>query len=191
MLSAERGVTLIELAIALVLLGLVLALAAPAYVTWAQNTQARTAAEAVKNGLQLARTEALRRNKTVRFQLVDKLDASCKLSASGPHWVVSLEPAAGKCDVAPSEDIAPRIVQKRPSTEGSAMATLEATDAAGVDAASVAFDGLGRVRNADAARRFDVAAAKGNRPLRVLVGPGGEIRLCDPAFPAGDPNGCQ
>ncbi len=71
------------------------------------------------------------------------------------------------------------------------MATLKATDEAGADAASVVFDGLGRVRNADAARRFDVAAAKGNRPLRVQLGAGGEIRLCDPAFPPGDPSGCQ
>lgn len=191
LLRRQRGISLVELAIGMVLLGILLALAAPAYSTWIQNVQVRTAAEAVKNGLQLARTEALRRNQPVQFHLVDRLDASCTPSASGPQWVVSLKPVAGKCDVAPSEETDPQIVQKRDNSEGSAQVAIQATQADGTSAATVIFDTLGRVQNADAARRVDLTSPNANRPLRVRIGPSGETWLCDPKLPSGDPHGCR
>lgn len=190
-LGRQTGASLIELLIGIILLGVLLALAVPAYSGWIRNVQVRTTAEAVKNGLQLARAEALRRNKPVRFQLVDRVDASCTLSASGPHWIVSLKPAASKCEVAPSEETDPQIVQKRANTEGSVQVEIRATQADGASAAVVTFDALGRVQNADAARRVDVTSPNASRPLRVRIGPGGETWLCDPGLPSGDLHGCR
>lgn len=193
MLSAVRpaaGVTLIELAIALALFALLLGLAAPAYRSWTLNTQVRTAADGALNGLQLARAEALRRNRQVRFQLMDTLDGGCAPSGRGPSWVVSLKPAVGACQIEPSETVDPLIVQKRAGNEGSRTATLNARDATGVSAATVTFDALGRVANSDAVARIDIEAAGGDRPLSVRIAPGGEIRLCDPSFPNSHTQGC-
>lgn len=193
MLSTVRppaGVTLIELVVGLALFALLMGLAVPAFQKMTLNAQGRTAADGTLNGLQLARAEALRRNKQVRFQLVDTLNSGCALSNRGPSWVVSLKSAAGACGVEPSETVDPLIVQKRSGSEGSRKATLNALDAAGTAAATVTFDALGRVANSDAVARIDIEAAGGDRPLRVRIAPGGEIRLCDPGFPGSHPQGC-
>ena len=71
----QHGVTLIELMITITVFGIAISLGAPAYTEWIQNTQIRTAAESVLSGLQLARAEGLKRNATVRFQLMTSMDA--------------------------------------------------------------------------------------------------------------------
>lgn len=188
---ASRGVTLIELVIGLALIALLLVMGAPSYRTWMQNTQIRTSAEAILNGLQLARAEALRRNKPVRFQLFDTLAGGCNPGSTGRNWVVSLQPAAGNCGADPSETADPRIIQKRAGSDGSANAAVNASAADGAGADSVVFGTIGRVANADAVARIDIDAAGGDRPLSVRIERGGEIRLCDPNLPATNPQGCQ
>ena len=94
-LNRQAGMTLIELMIGIVLLAILLALGAPTFFRWTQNSQIRNAAEAVQNGLTLARAEAVRRNTTVRFQLVTTTTAACALSPTGANWVVSLDSPAG------------------------------------------------------------------------------------------------
>ena len=79
----QRGFTLVELMIGIALLAIILAIGGPSFATWLQNTQIRNMSEAVKDGLQLARAEAVRRNARVRFQLVDGLTNGCALSTSG------------------------------------------------------------------------------------------------------------
>ena len=64
--SMQRGFTLVELMIGIAIVGLSLVMAAPSFSSWIQSTQIRTAAEAVQNGLQLARGEAVRRNRIDR-----------------------------------------------------------------------------------------------------------------------------
>jgi prepilin-type N-terminal cleavage/methylation domain-containing protein len=65
----SRGFTMIELLIGIVVLAILLGMGAPSFMTWMQNAQIRNAADAVLNGMQLARTEAIRRNKPVQFAL--------------------------------------------------------------------------------------------------------------------------
>ena len=74
-----RGFSLIEMMIAVVIVGLLLMAGVPAYTTWIQNLQIRTGAEAILNGMQLARAEAVRRNTNVRFVLDRK---STRLNSS-------------------------------------------------------------------------------------------------------------
>ena len=76
----QQGVTLIELLIAIAIVAILAGIAVPNFTTWLQNTQIRTATEAVKNGLQLARAEAIRRNEPVNFVLS---------SVTGTNWTVS------------------------------------------------------------------------------------------------------
>jgi type IV fimbrial biogenesis protein FimT len=197
----NRGFSLIELMITLTVLGIVLMIALPNMGTWLQNTQIRTSAEAMQSGLQLARAEALKRNTTVRFQLVDTLTSACALSGTGRSWVVSLADASGACDQDASDTLAPQIIQKRSSAEGSPNAVVTATGGS-----SVWFNGLGRlVQPPTAPAAFSqinitnpsTGACKttaGNEPmrcLRITVNSGGTVRMCDPAVDdASDPRKC-
>lgn len=183
--QAQRGVTLIELMIALVLLALLLFLALPNFSTFLQNTQIRNAAETTLAGLELARAEAIRRNAPVRFQLVSDLTSGCSLSATALNWVVSIDNPAGACDEAPSETVPPQIVQKKSRLDGTANAVVGT-----IGGAAIVFNGLGRVSGAGITR-LNFSNASGTcehldatngtmRCLSILVSTGGQTKLCDP-----------
>jgi type IV fimbrial biogenesis protein FimT len=181
---SDRGFTLIELMIGLAVMGILLAVAVPAFDRFLQNTKIRNAAELTITGLNLARAEALRRNTNVRFQLVSDLTASCSASGSSLSWVVSLSDPAGACNAAPSDTTAPRIVQKRSALEGTAGVVAAATGGSGV-----VYTGLGRV-SSGGLTQIDLSTmqgtcehldANGNRRcLRILISTGGQARMCDP-----------
>ncbi len=105
-----RGVSLIEIVIVMVILGLVAVSVGPEITQQLRNLQVRNAAEAMQAGLQKARTEAISRNANVRFTLVSGLQSSCTASATGGSWIVSLDDPAGKCNQAASASVAPRII---------------------------------------------------------------------------------
>lgn len=186
----QRGITLIEVMIGLVILGILLAMGVPSFAGWIQSSQIRNSAESIQNGLMQARAEAVRRNTTVRFQFVTDLTNGCAVSATGPSWVVSLDDPSGACDSAASDTVAPRIVQGRSNAEGSRNAIVS-----GNGVSSIIFNGIGQ---ANTAATIDIsnptggacAAAGPMRCLRVTVTTGGQVRMCDPARAAADPQGC-
>ena len=188
----QKGVSLVELVIGLVILTILLAAGLPSFALWTQNTQNRTAAESVLSGLQLARNEALRRNVNVRFDLTN---ASGLIS-----WNVGCVFVTASC---------PAIIQSRASNEGTSNARagavigVAATPFSTVIAAGaglpagVTFTGLGRVDAANILTdltRIDItnAVATGARRMVVTVGTGGATRMCDPALSlASNPQGCS
>lgn len=190
-----RGFTLVELLIGLAITATLILMAVPSFSIWLQNTQIRTAAEAIQNGVQLARAEAVRRNTSVIFQLTSTLDNSCALSTSGTNWVVSLDSAVGSCGAAPSADLAsptaPRIIQTRSGIEGSRNSTVLSTQS------SITFTGLGRT-SAGATLSADISNPLGGscapagpmRCMRLVVSSAGQTRMCDPAAVAGSTQGC-
>jgi len=169
-----RGVTLIEMLIGLAVLGLLLTLAVPSFRVWMQNTQIRNAADAVLNGMQLARAEAIRRNKLVQFALT---------SQSG--WKVTIiKPSAGEN----------KTVQQRYAAEGSANVNVTAQPGG---AYAVTFDSMGGpTTNADGSfalsslRFTSQISDPAIRPLNIVVSQSGTIRMCDPNVAAGDTRGC-
>lgn len=195
--AKQEGVSLIELMIGLVILAILLSAGLPAFSLWIQNTQNRTAAESIQDGLQLARTEAVRRNTNVRFTLTD---------ASGLiAWTVGCVTATANC---------PATIQSRSGSEGTsnARAGIDTTAipspapttqfntaiASGTGLpAGVTFTGLGRIPNANIGTditRIDItnASAAGARRLVVTIGAGGTIRMCDPALAlSANPQGCS
>lgn len=189
-----RGFSLVELLVGMAILGVLLAIAMPAFSNWLRNARVRTAAESVQNGLQLARAEAVRRNTTIRFQLVDTTDDSCALSTAGPNWVVSFDDPVGACATPPSDTVAPRIIQLRSGAEGSADTALAA------DQSALVFNSLGRLTPVPGANiTINVASATGElclvdggpiRCLQINVTLGGQIRMCDPALAVGDAQAC-
>jgi len=213
MRTSQRGFTIVEIMISLVVLGVLIGLGAPGFVEWLQNQQIRAAAEATLNGLQVARGEAVRRNAPVRFQLVSDLTSTCVLasdSVTAPvsvSWVVSLADPAGACDAITDsgQPVPPpgRILQRRTSAEGSpnARATsvfVPSPPGPPAQAAStVTFAALGNViANADATpsiNKIDMTNINftgATRPLRIIVSSGGSVRMCDPALALPEPRGC-
>jgi type IV fimbrial biogenesis protein FimT len=185
--NGQSGVSLIEIAVVIAIIALLLTQAVPLYSVWIRNSQIRTAAESIQNGLQLARAEAIRRNRSVQFALTDA-------PASG--WTVGcVNPVDSGDDGIEQPGDCLATIQSRPSAEASERSTLATTPAA---ARIVTFDSIGRVRtNADASAsltRIDVTdpdlAAASVRPLRLIIDLGGQIRMCDPALPATDPRAC-
>jgi type IV fimbrial biogenesis protein FimT len=167
---AERGFNLIEMMIAVTLLAILIMLGLPEYRQWIQNTQIRTSAESVLNGLQLARADAVKRNTTVTFAIASN------------NWTVTV---AGSGE----------NIQSRSGKEGSPNAVIAATQN------TVTFNGLGRITPVPAAEiQFNVTNPTGGtcqagggpmRCLRVTASLGGQIRMCDPALPAGQPQACS
>lgn len=184
---------MIELMVGIAIVAVLFAVAAPSFSTWIQGAQIRTAAEAIQNGLTLARTEAVRRNTTVRFQLTTTLGGSCALSTTGTNWVISQDDPSGACQSDISDTIAPRLIQTRPGGSGSQNAQLLA------DQSTIIFNGLGRVTPLPAGNiNINISNPVGGacvpagpmHCLRVVVSPGGQVRMCDPVFASTDPQGC-
>lgn len=190
--KSPKGFSLIELLIVMAIVGILLSLALPSYQAWIQNTKIRTAAESLLNGMQLARAEAVRRNSNMGFYLLSSVDSSCVGDGSKGNWIVSQQDPTGMCDLAPSETIAPQIIQKSSQKEGATdMVVLTALPAG---SSSVMFSPLGRARNPGTdITQIDLNAATpvaGSRSLRILVGAGGNLKMCDPQATGDDPRRC-
>ena len=162
------GFTLIEVMITIAIVSILVIAALPNYSLWIQNSRIRTAADALLNGLQLARAEAVQRNALVVFSVT-----------SGTGWTVT---NVGN------------IIQSRPAGEGSRNVALTVTPPG---ATSISFNGLGRVRpNADLSlslATLNITAASGAANARALtISIASGIRLCDgdSTLGAGDPRRC-
>ena len=202
--NTQAGLTLIELMVGISVIGLLISLGISGMSTWVPNARIRATAQGIQSGLQLARAEAIKQNRLVRFQLTTSVVNGCSVSASGTNWVVSLNDVAGKCGTTPTPPPAPPealdsanpyILQLRPSGEASGQVTVTA------DAATLTFGGMGRLVPPPAAEiAFDITSASGAactvndgpiRCLRILVSIGGQIRMCDSGvIDTTDPRGC-
>jgi type IV fimbrial biogenesis protein FimT len=195
-MNRSRGFSLVELVVAVAILGLALAASMPLIVDWTRNMAIRNAAESLKGGIEKARQVALRRNADMTFWLVS--DASkvmtnaCLLSVAGPSWVIAKLNPEGQCDKLASETEEPRIVEKWSAAEGANKVSLLTADETGAVANQLVFNSLGQVSAANQLTQIDITHADGGdvRPLRLLIGRAGSIRLCDPSVAAGDTRAC-
>jgi type IV fimbrial biogenesis protein FimT len=204
MLKFSRGFTLIELMVGLAILAIVISVGMPNLSQWVGNMKIRTTAEALQSGLALARTEALKRNTTMRFQLTNTIGGDCALSESGPNWVVSRDSAEDKCDAAPDTRentdepcLTPCLIQTYDGREGGEGRTLISAEQS-----SFTFNSQGRLVRDSSPGSISVWDAKGEREcvskdgngkarcLKIEVGLGGGIRMCDPALPSTDMQAC-
>lgn len=192
-----RGVTLIELAVALTVLALLMFAVLPSVGVWIRNTQVRNTASSIYSGLQVARNEAIRRNATIRFSLVSLTDTrvmnnTCALSSTGVSWVVSVRDPTSQCQYIPSNVAAdandPMIVDKNAGGQGGRNVVTCANLGDGSAAAdTVVFNGFGRVENATPIGIIDITnetLSNDYRRFRIEVSPGGALRMCDLAVTA-------
>jgi type IV fimbrial biogenesis protein FimT len=164
--------------IALVMMGIVLALAMPSYKAFIQNTRIRTAAESILNGLQVARAEAVRHNANVQFIL-----------GAASSWTVGCVTATATC---------PALIQSRVTAEGSSTSIIVTPTPAA--STTIVFNNFGALctlapcpvpaTQLDVTVNPAVLSAAESRPLRMTIGLGGTARMCDPQLPVTDPRAC-
>jgi len=195
-MAGQRGVSLIELMVAVAILAILVVLGVPSYQQWTLNTRIRTVTESIQNGLRLARNEATQQSRYVRFQL-----------NSATSWQVCQLPASAASALAATDcSNATRIIQRWDSPSASTVQVGAATDVSKVATyasgsnvykttisggvpAGVTFDALGRptAYGSRSILRIDATAAKASqqsdsRRLVTTISAGGMVNMCDPAF---------
>jgi len=180
-MRSNAGFSLIEVMIGMAIIALTLALGTPSFSKWIRNTKIREAAESIQHGINLARTEAVRRNALVRFNIT-----------TGNNWQVGCV-----TEVVEVNGIGcPAVIQSRTSSSNTSTISYSEIPAAeslsGAFAGSVSFNGLGRstltagtmaqinIQNDTCAT---VSTPNGTRCLRINISSGGQVRMCDPALP--------
>jgi len=172
-MTAQRGLSLMELLVGISVLSILVAVGVPSFRLFMVNGEIRAAARSMVSGLALARTEAIRLNAQVSFNL------------AGNSWTVS------RLDT----DTLLHRSESRESSSRLFTATLPS------DAVAVTFNSAGRaVRpdpdGTDGLQQLDIrldddGTANDYRALRVQILPTGVARLCDPAVASTATMGCQ
>lgn len=164
----EKGFSLIEMVVALAALMILTLVVVPGFESVMKSFQVRNAGEALLNGLQVARGEAISRNQNVEFIL----------SGTKTAWQVNIPNLS-------------TVVDSRASTEGSSDVVRTNVPSA---ATKITFNSLGGVvANADGSAtltQIDVSATGSDRNLRINIDPaGGRPKLCNPQKATG-PTAC-
>lgn len=197
-----RGMSLVELMVAVAILAILLMLGIPSFQQWALNTRIRSVTESIQNGLRLARNEAAQQAAQVRFQL-----------NSASNWQVCVLPASAASAAAATDcSTATSVVQTWNSPGGSSNVQVGASTAvsslaagkfgstliSGGTPAGITFNALGRPTSygGKSVLRIDVTAAQASlqatsRRLVTTISAGGMVSMCDPLLSfSANPTGC-
>lgn len=167
----HRGFSMVELAVAMSVIAIVTTIALPSFMGMIGNAQIRTVGESFRNGLQLARAEAVKRNQQIRFRL--NADNS---------WEVGCVTVVGDTDGDGVEDC-PAMITKKAGKEGSST-KIEVTR---VGSDNVIFNSFGTQAGvAGQLAQLDInntsLSVSQVRKIRVSIPFGGSIRMCEPAI---------
>ena len=196
----SRGFTIVELMVTISLLAIVLGVGLPSLMTWIRNTKIRTVADSLQTGIRQAQADALRLNRSVVFYLTNSQPSNAAIvqaDANGRNWTIARIPQFDDQTDSVTRFLAAGVL----SEANSSVTVNSATNA-------ICFNANGRVSDNAApavnganctagTKQFDVVHANSqtgsDRPLRILVAVGGQVRMCDPNRPtlsATSPDGC-
>ena len=184
--SSHSGFSLVELMIAIAVLGVILSIAAPSFRNMILNTRVRNAAESVLNGLQRARAVAISNNTNILFTI-----------SPDSSWNIDYTAAYKLANPAVTSPIEVKV-----ANEGTKDVVVNSKANDGVSAASVVtFDNLGRRVAGAQLAEINFSTIGGTRPLRVIIGVqipagvgnpyiGSSPKMCDPHIMPPNPLGC-
>jgi len=169
-MKRSGGFTLVELLMVLAVVGILTAIALPAMRMHLANADIRGVAEEMRSGLELARTEAIRRNASVQFQ------------RNGTGWTVVVRGANNGPDL---------VVAQRASRQAQVNVST--------DIDNISFNGSGWTSPFGQAMNMtlDAPTVSACRPqggiscLNIVVAAGGLVRSCDPVAQPGTPTACN
>jgi prepilin-type N-terminal cleavage/methylation domain-containing protein len=168
---APKGFTLIEVMVAVAILGILVTLAAPSFNSFIDKYRVKRAADSISAFLVSAKSEAIKQNKTVR--------AVFQSAGSGVNWCVGMTSAAS-CDCTAVNSCQFNLADGTPD---GADRVLRGGNYPGivlenpVDGAMFSFLPLRGTVNSGNAR---VRSANGLR-VQVVVSGRGRIKLCSPS----------
>lgn len=171
---AARGFTLIELLVTFVLLSVMLALAAPSFLTFQRNAELTSAANSFMAALSAARAEAMKRQ--LRAFVVPM---------SGTNWAsgwrvfvdVDSNVVAGSIAAAGSD-----IVVSEQGALPSTVAITSSTFPVDGSTAYVMFNGNGSVTLVDKTfQNGSLEMSNGTESRRIIANPTGRLRVCKPS----------
>ena len=189
--AAQHGFSIVELATAMTIIAILMMLGMPSFSEYINNARLGAVAQSFYSGISLARSEAIRRNVPVEFVMTNTpiapgIENSLAPDVTGKNWVIRSQTVpAGPYDV-------PAIDMKAAQEGGGATPRVTILAAAPV----IRFNGIGAATagvGAIAIENPPAGACVPAGPVRcwsLVVAPGGQVRLCDPAAPAGDTRSC-
>jgi type IV fimbrial biogenesis protein FimT len=167
-MKPARGFTLLELMVAFTIAAMLLTLGMPSFTTFLRNSEVRSTAEAISNGLRAARSEATRQNLPVSFTLA---------GGGNPGWTINVfNPVTNMLINPPIQQYSRFEVGMHSQvvrTPGTALA--------------ITFNGLGRIISPSPIatpnlQQIDVTSVVSGeaKTLRVYADDVHGIRTCDP-----------
>lgn len=170
----ERGFTLIELLVVLILLGVMLTLAVPGFLSFQRNAELTSASNSFVAALSAARAEAMKRQ--LRTFVVPLSGTSW---ASG--WRVFVDNDSNAVSGSISAGTGDTIVSEQAALPASVAVTASSFPVDG-STAYVMFNGSGSMTNID--RTFadrSIELTNGTESRRVVANPSGRMRVCKPS----------
>jgi type IV fimbrial biogenesis protein FimT len=168
---------MVELMITVAVIAILSAIAVPSFREMVAGARLRSTAETFNLGLQLARSEAIKRNAQVFFSFTDT------------GWTVGCENVNADC---------PATIQSKPAAEGSQNVTLTASPAGATKSTFTGMgrlhvDGAGDLKNPDDSSEFDRIDFTNSyitREFSLIIRPTGQVKLCDSQAEAGSAREC-
>lgn len=193
----RSGFTLVEMIVVVAIMALLAALATPSMIGWVRNNKIRTVSDSLQNGLRLAQSEATRRSRQVVFSLTDDKPSASGYTAKtdGNNWAINTVTSMTSGETSAFveagilRDVGSNVVISGPAAICfNSLGRIVANASPGVTSAACSLP-------ATAVYSYTVQmsdSVTGDRPLRVTVALGGQVRLCDPArtLSGSQPDGC-
>jgi type IV fimbrial biogenesis protein FimT len=184
--------------VAVSIFSILVALTIPTMRVWISNTKVRAVADALQNGVRLAQAESLRRSRQVVFALTNSStpQSGFTSAANGTYWAIMTVPA-----MTDGTETATFVEGGVVSSAGSnvqiagqaeicfnSVGRLVANTTTGVAGGTCSAPATGTPPTYN----YDITLASADHPLRVEVGLGGQVHLCDPSqtLSSTNPYGC-